>query len=129
MKPKNHNANATYTKIATNIERFDRLDQSPIALQFQEIDKKLLTKLFIKNDAKFHKSCTNQFSDMKIERAEKKLRANEDQITKDVIGAEQSCSSTIQGNSKRRYSRSRQLMTLLPNVFSVIVLMVTFTTF
>ena len=71
VKPKNHNANATYTKIATNIERFDRLDQSPIALQFQEIDKKLLTKLFIKNDAKFHKSCTNQFSDMKIERAEK----------------------------------------------------------
>ena len=100
MKPKNHNANATYTKIATNIERFDRLDQSPIALQFQEIDKKLLTKLFLKNDAKFHKSCTNQFSDMKIERAEKKLRANEDQITKDVIGTEQSCSSTIQGNSK-----------------------------
>ena len=97
--------------------------------QFQGVDKKLLTELFIKNDAKFHKSCTNQFSDMKIEKAEKKLRANEDQITKDVIGTEQSCSSTIQGNSKRTYSRSRQLMTLLPNVFSVIVLMVTFTTF
>ena len=58
-------------KTATNIERFEPLDQSPIALQFQEIDKKLLTELFIKNDAKFHKSCTSQFSDMKIERAEK----------------------------------------------------------
>ena len=61
-----HDANATYTKIATNIERFERLDQSPIALQFQEIDKDLLTKLFIKNDAKFNKSCTNQFSDIQV---------------------------------------------------------------
>ena len=73
MQRKNHDANATDTKITANIEIFERLDESPIALQFQEIDKKLLTKLFIKNDAKFHKSCTNQFSDMKIERAEKKI--------------------------------------------------------
>ena len=71
VQHKSHDANATYTKIATNIERFERLDQSLIALQFQEIDKKLLTELFIKNDAKFHKSCTNKFSDMKIERAKK----------------------------------------------------------
>ena len=71
VQRKYHDANATYTKTATNIERFEPLDQSPIALQFQEIDKKLLTELFIKNDAKFHKSCTSQFSDMKIERAEK----------------------------------------------------------
>ena len=66
VQRKNHDANATYTKIATNIERFERLDQSPIALQFQEIDKDLLTKLFIKNDAKFNKSCTNQFSDIQV---------------------------------------------------------------
>ena len=64
-----HDANATYTKIATNIERFEQLDQSPIALQFQDNDKKLLTELFIKNDAKFHKLRTNQFSNMKTERA------------------------------------------------------------
>ena len=50
---------------------------------------------------------TNQFSNMKTERTEKKLRANEDQITEDVFGPEQSCSSTIQGNSKRTSSRSR----------------------
>ena len=71
-----HDANATYTKIATNIERFEQLDQSPIALQFQDNDKKLLTELFIKNDAKFHKLRTNQFSNMKTERAEKKLWVN-----------------------------------------------------
>ena len=75
--------------------------------QLQEIDKKLLTELFIKNDAKFHKSCTNQFSDMKTQRDEKNLRANEDQITEDVFGTEKSCSSTIPGSSKRTSSRSR----------------------
>ena len=69
VQRKNHDANATYTKIATNIERFEQLDQSPIALQFQDNDKKLLTELFIKNDAKFHKLRTNQFSNMKTERA------------------------------------------------------------
>ena len=78
-----------------------------MALQFQEIDKNLLTELFIKNDAKFNKSCTNQFRDMQVQRAEKKLRANEDHITEDVFGTEQSCSSTIQGSSKRTSSRSR----------------------
>ena len=107
VQRKNHDANATDTKITANIEIFERLDESPIALQFQEIDKKLLTKLFIKNDAKFHKSCTNQFSDMKIERAEKRLRGKGDQITEDVFGIEQSCSSTIQGSSKRTSSRLR----------------------
>ena len=83
------------------------MDQSRIALQFQEINKKLLTKLFIKNNAKFHKSCSNQFSDIKIERAEKKLRGKGDQITEDVSGTEQSCSSTIQGGSKRTSSSLR----------------------
>ena len=56
----------------------------------------------MKNDAKFHKLHTNQFSNMKT-----KLWANEDQITEDVFGPEQSCSSTIQGSSKRTSSRSR----------------------
>ena len=37
-----------------------------MALQFQEIDKNLLNELFIKNDAKFNKSCTNQFSDIQV---------------------------------------------------------------
>ena len=56
----------------------------------------------MKNDAKFHKLHTNQFSNMKT-----KLWANEDQITEEVFGPEQSCSSTIQGSSKRTSSRSR----------------------
>ena len=107
VQRKNHDANATDTKITANIEIFERLDESPIALQFQEIDKKLLTKLFIKNDAKFHKSCNNQFSDMKIERAEKRLQGKGDQITEDVFGIEQSCSSAIQGSSKRTSTRLR----------------------
>ena len=42
-----------------------------------------------------------------IESWKKKLRANEDQITEDVFGTEQSCSSTIPGKSKRTSSRSR----------------------
>ena len=37
----------------------------------------------------------------------KKLRANEDQITEDIFGTEQSCSSIIQGSSKRTSLRSR----------------------
>ena len=37
----------------------------------------------------------------------KKLQANEDQITEDDFGTEQSCSSIIQGSSKRTSLRSR----------------------
>ena len=106
------------------MKRFERLDQSPIVLQFQEIDKKLLTELFIKNDAKFHKSCTNQFSDMKIERAEKndgqiKIRSQKMFLVQNKVVALQ-----FSVAAKELSQDEEQIMTPLPNDFSVIVVMV-----
>ena len=61
-------------KVAKNIEQFENLRVSPIDLRFLENDKSSLVKTFIKNKTKFHKSCGNKFSDLKSERAQKRLK-------------------------------------------------------
>ena len=74
IERKHHDPKSTYDKIATNIEKFELLGESPISIQFDDVDKDTLSEYFIKNNGKFHKSCNNKFSDLKLERAEKRSR-------------------------------------------------------
>ena len=64
-------------KIAENIEQFENLPVSPINLRFLENDKSILAKTFIENKAKFHKSCGNKFSDLKLELVQKRLKKDD----------------------------------------------------
>ena len=70
-----HDSASTYGKTAENIEQFDNLCVSPIDLRFLENYKYSLAKTFIENKAKFHKkSCGNKFSELKLKRAQKRLK-------------------------------------------------------
>ena len=60
---KGHDSVPTDGKILEHIEQFEDLHVSSIHLRFLEKDKSSLTKTFIENKAKFHKSCGNKFSD------------------------------------------------------------------
>ena len=64
-------------------------------LQFTELDTKaVLIEKFIKNKAKFHKTCTSKFSNLKLERAEKRARSNEDDENDDETLFDEGCSSS-----------------------------------
>ena len=65
---------STYGKITENIKQFENLRVSPIELRFLENDKSGFAKTFIENKAKFRKSCSNKFSDLKLERAQKRFK-------------------------------------------------------
>ena len=78
-----YDSGSPYGKIAENIKPFEKLLVSTIDLRFLKTDKSSLTKAFIKNKARFHKACGNKFSDLKLEKSEKRL--NKDNSNDNVL--------------------------------------------
>ena len=62
------------SKNCWKLEKFENLHSSPINLRFLENDKSSLSKAFIESKAKFHNSCDNRHSGLKLERAQKRLK-------------------------------------------------------
>ena len=80
IKRKNHDPEATYRKIATNIEEFEVCKELPMVLLFDIFDKEDLAQKFITNKARLHKRCNNKFSDLilnRVKEREQKRRSNE----------------------------------------------------
>ena len=92
-----HDSASTYWKIAQNIEQFENLYVSQINLRFLENDKSSLAKTCIGNKAKFHKYCGNKFSDLKLERARKRL--NKDDSNDNAMSVDDNVN---EGNCGRR---------------------------
>ena len=72
LKPKGYDPSRTYQNITKNINRFYELDAMPIN-SFILPKEKCTADLFFDMKVKFHKLCKNRFSDMKIQRLEKKI--------------------------------------------------------
>ena len=83
-----HDPKVVYEKIAKNIREFEKIDALPIDLYLDEGNDNL-GKLFKENSAKFHKSCTNIFSDMKLERALKRVKKAANDKNNDQQGSDE----------------------------------------
>ena len=76
FKRKGYNSSETYTKIATNILKFQEIGCVPEGFNNTLLnDNDLLTSLS-ENCACFHKTCKNKFSDLKLDRASKRSAAS-----------------------------------------------------
>ena len=104
-------------KIATNIEKFELLGESPISIQFDVVDKDTLSKYFIKNNGKFHKSCNNKFSDLKLERAEKRSRIDHQPeiLPESDVNDEQEITETFQTTNRRSSLRACTMVSVEPS--------------
>ena len=60
IERKNHDPEATYQKIATNIEEFEVRNELPVVLLFHCFDKEDLAQKFITDKARFNKRCNKQ---------------------------------------------------------------------
>ena len=114
VKRKNHDSKSTYEKIANNIEKFEGINQSPISIQFVAVDKGTLAEDLIQNNGKFHKSCSNKFSDLKLERAEKRFRMNQSEEGSVSTGDTVTEQNPQPSSSRRTSSRSIE-----PNIVQV----------
>jgi len=89
----------TYTNIVSNITRFLQLDCLPCPISITEDLSN--ASILLQNCAKYHKLCINKFSDLKLERVERKLNKNAHQ-------SEEPSSSTAllqTSSSKQRINR------------------------
>lgn len=69
---------AGYRTLASNILQFSKIWSLPIPINVERLDKGGgIAETFMQQKAKFHKSCRNKFSNMKLERAEKRKRQKE----------------------------------------------------
>ena len=69
-----YDAENTYRKLATNIKPLKELKACPILLSIPEMQDIQLQELLSNESAKFHKSCKNKFSDLKLGRVEKQQK-------------------------------------------------------
>ena len=58
----------------TKKKRFQEFKACPISLSILEMQDVTLQELLSNESAKFHKSCKNKFSDLKLGRVEKQLK-------------------------------------------------------
>ena len=72
----------TYRKLATTIKCFKELKTSPILLSILEMQDVSLQQLLSNESAKFHKSCENKFSDLKLGCVEKQQKMSFEKTTK-----------------------------------------------
>ena len=94
-----HDSASIYGKIAENIKQFENLPVSPTNLRFLENDKSILVKTFIENKAKLHKSCGNKFSDLKLERVQKRLQKDDNNDS--VMSVDHNVNKTIVKDENR----------------------------
>ena len=74
-QPKRKDVGIGYTSLAKNLIKFKELNLLPKTLQLNRIDKgEGVETALISNNAKLHKSCRLQFSNMKFERAQKRIQ-------------------------------------------------------
>ena len=94
-------------KLRKNRE-FKKIDPLPTDL-YLDGGNDNLGKLFIENSAKFHKSCTNMFSDMKLERALKRLKKAANDNNSDQQGSDEDETQSSNGeiNEQRKSMRSK----------------------
>ena len=129
IERKNRDPEATYQKIATNIEEFEVRNELSMVLLFDSFDKEDLAEKFITNKARFHKRCNNKFSDLKLNRVKEReqKRRNNDQeeiILEDNINSHE----ITRDKSVQECSSAKKLdLPLLQiakklNAFSVLVL-------
>ena len=112
-----HDPKVVYEKIAKNIREFKKIDALPIDLYLDEGNDNL-GKLFIENSAKFHKSCTNMFSDMKLERALKRVKKAANDSNSDQQGGDEEKTQSSNGEiSERRTSMRSKTSNLLKCIF------------
>ena len=99
-----HDPKVVYEKIAKNIREFKKNDALPTDLYLDEGNDNL-GKLFTENSAKFHKSCTNMFSDMKLERPLKRVKKAANDNNNDQQGSDEGDTQSSNGEiSERRTS-------------------------
>ena len=64
-----------YRTLASNILQFSKIRSLPRPINVEKLDEGGgIAETFMQRKAKFHKSCRNKFSNMKLERAEKRKR-------------------------------------------------------
>ena len=73
IKRENHEPLETYEKVLSNISRFRELDCLPCSLSLPE--DLSYASVLLDNGAKFHKQCSNKFNDLKLDRAEKRVKS------------------------------------------------------
>ena len=114
---KKHDPKVVFEKIAKNIREFKKIDALPIDLYLDEGNDNL-GKLFIENSSKFHKSCTNMFGDMKLERALKPVKKAANDNNNDQQGSNEDETQSSNGEiSERRASMRPKTSNLSKCIF------------
>ena len=115
-----HDPKVVHEKIAKNIREFKKIDALPIDLYLDEGNNNL-GKLFIENSAKFHKSCTNMFSDLKLEIALKRVQKAANDNNNDQQGSDEDETQSSNGEISERITSVRSKCIFCENVYSVIL--------
>ena len=106
-----------YEKTEKGIREFKKVDPLPIDLNLDEGNDNL-GKRFIENSAKFHKSCTNMFSDMNLERALKRVKKAANNNNNDPQGSDEDETQSSNGEiSEQKTSMRSKTSSLSKGIF------------